>query len=307
MYKNNPSLRAELLRARENARIQGGDKLAYWNSLHLNRGTPEVAGRDRIVDISTWKEYVVTQEPPLTKGPLCIGIDLGSSTSMTAAALYWPEVGLLHTIGAFPSIAPLDVRGAKDGVGTRYERMHRLHDTVVYPGRVTPVAPFIMQLQRIASGHQVIRVIADRFRRAECEQALAEAVVGVVLCEKGTKDNPRLAEKEADEVEPGMWPVLYRPVGAGPDGAMDVRAFQGEVYEAHLRMAPNLMMDSAVAESVVEYVNGNPRLEKARQKSRIDALQAAVLAVGESRRWRKPDLKEGLEPFDVGRFAWGAA
>ena len=35
-------------------------------------------------------------------------------------------------------------------------------------------------------------------------------------------------------------------------------------------------------------MNGNPRLDKRRTRGRIDALQAAVLAVGLGRWWRLP-------------------
>ena len=52
-------------------------------------------------------------------------------------------------------------------------------------------------------------------------------------------------------------------------------------------------MESAIAETVIgRDTNGNPRLDKARSKGRIDALQAAVLAVGLGRRWRLPSPEE---------------
>ena len=136
MLDHNPSLRAEIMRLRTKARLRGGDSMAQWNSLRLNRGTPEVAGRSRIVSLSAWAACV-TEEPPLAEGPVCIGVDLGGSSSMTAAAMYWPETGLLRCVGAFPSDPPLDERGATDGVGERYVKMHRRGEIAVYPGRVT--------------------------------------------------------------------------------------------------------------------------------------------------------------------------
>ena len=46
--------------------------------------------------------------------------------------------------------------------------------------------------------------------------------------------------------------------------------------------------------------NGNPRLGKSRTRGRIDALQAAVLAVGLGRRWRlrSPDRTIVRSPHD---------
>lgn len=292
MFDHNPSLRAEILRHRDKARLRGGDSMAQWNSLRLNRGTPEVAGRSRIVSLSAWAACV-TEEPPLAEGPVCIGVDLGGSSSMTAAALYWPQTGLLRCVGAFPSDPPLDERGSNDGVGERYVRMHRRGEIAVFPGKVTPVAAFLMQLFRMLESQRVIKLVADRYRKAEGEQAFAEA--GIHLVEVEHERNAELAAHEG-------WPVFWRPVGAGPDGAMDVRAFQAEALESHLGMAPTLMMESAVAESLIVFINGNPKLEKSRHTSRIDALQAAVLAVGAGRRWRKPQQDERLAPFDVGSF-----
>ena len=289
MLDHNESLRSEIMRHRDKARLRGGDSMAQWNSLRLNRGTPEVAGRSRIVSLSAWSACV-TEEPPLAEGPVCIGVDLGGSSSMTAAAMYWPETGLLRCVGAFPSDPPLGERGADDGVGERYVKMHRRGEIAVFPGRVTPVAAFLMQIFRLLDGQRVIKIVADRYRKAEAEQAFAEAGIHLVEVEH---------ERDAETVADEGWPVFWRPVGAGPDGAMDVRGFQGEVLESHLGMAPCLMMESAVAESVIGYKDGNPRLEKARQTSRIDALQAAVLAVGAGRRWRKPQQDERLQPFRV--------
>lgn len=288
MFDHNPSLRAEILRHREKARKRGGDAMAQWNSLRLNRGTPEVAGRSRIVSLSAWAACV-TQEPPLAEGPVCVAVDMGGSSSMTAAAMYWPQTGLLRCVGAFPSDPPLDERGATDGVGERYVRMHRRGEITVYPGKVTPVENFLAQLFAHLGGHRVIKLIINRYRHAEAEQAFAEAAIHLVEVEH---------ERDAEDAASEGWPVFWRPVGTSQEAAQDIRAFQSEILEGHLRTAPNLMLESAVAESVIVYLGGNPKIEQARGTSRIDALQAAVLAVGAGRRWRKP-LPEDA-PFDLG-------
>ena len=52
-----------------------------------------------------------------------------------------------------------------------------------------------------------------------------------------------------------------------------------------LRPGENLLISSAIADSIIRYDgNGNPALDKARRKGRIDALSAAVLAVGAGER-----------------------
>lgn len=248
------SLRVELLRARDNARLHGGEELAQWLSLRLNLGVTGTTSRDPIVAPDDWLACVAAVPPP-PQGPVAVGMDLGGSTSMTALVAYWPETGRLEARGAFPAVPPLRERAARDGAGRLYELMVRRGEIELYPGRVTPVGPFLRAQARRLQGHEVALAVADRYRQAEAEQALAAAGVA--------------------------WPVEWRAVGSGQHGSADLRAFQAAVYDSHLASAPSLLMESAIAESQVEYDRrGNVSLGRARQRGRIDALQAAVLAVG---------------------------
>ena len=82
-------------------------------------------------------------------------------------------------------------------------------------------------------------------------------------------------------------------------GSADIRAFQSEVLDAHLQLAPSLLMSSAISESKVgRDTNGNERLDKRRSNGRIDAVQAGVLAVAAGRRWRLPSGEEELTESD---------
>ena len=107
---------------------------------------------------------------------------------------------------------------------------------------------------------------ADRYRKAEVTEALAQSKV--------------------------RWPTTtasWRGTGAGQraDGSADVRAFQRAVLEGKVRMAPSRLMTMAVAESELRFdVAGNPALSKARARSRIDVLSAAVIAIGLASLWR---------------------
>ena len=133
--------------------------------------------------------------------------------------------------------------------------MQRRGEIRTYPGKVLAVGRFLSDKARKIEGHEVIGTVADPYRHAEAEQAIAEA---------GTE-----------------WNVEWRRVGAGKDGSADIRAFQAEVLEARLRAGPSILMDSAIYEAeITRDPNGNPRLDKTRRRGRIDALQAAVLAVG---------------------------
>ena len=131
-----------------------------------------------------------------------------------------------------------------------------------YPGRVTPAAEFLAHVAEALEGQRVISMGADRVRRAEVEQVLADASL--------------------------RWPAVWRGTGASAvaDGSHDIRAFQRLVLGGKLRMAESMLMASAIRESELRYDGaGNPALDKARRKARIDVLQAAVIAAGLSEIW----------------------
>ena len=122
-------------------RAGGGNALATYRALRLNKGTSEVADREVIVTVDNWQACVWVPPPP-REGPVAVGFDLGGAASMTAFAAYWPETGRLETRGAFPANPGLDARGRTDGVGDRYMRMAGRGEIRTYPGRVTPVGRF---------------------------------------------------------------------------------------------------------------------------------------------------------------------
>ena len=174
---------------------------------------------------------------------------------MCAAAAYWPDTGRLDTWGAFGDTPDLKARGEADGVGERYQRMADRGELKTWPGRVTPVADFLAWVADELDGEHVELSAADRYRQSEAEDALDGAEVD--------------------------WPVEWRAMGSGKDGSEDIRSFQRVVEGGELRPGESLLLTSAISESLLRYDgNGNPSLNKGRQRGRIDALSAAVLAVG---------------------------
>lgn len=265
-YKHLVPLQRELARAKQNAR-KGGGQLVRWRALRLNRGTPEAGRTEFVVQVADWKACEVAQLPA-REGPLCVGLDAGGSTSMTAIAFYWPQTGRLEASAAFPAVPDLIKRGESDGVGEDYLRMQERGELKIYPGRVTPVGQFIEDHAALVSGSEVLGIVTDRYKKSDVEQALAEAGVA--------------------------WDIEWRGVGAGRDGSADVRAFQKEVLEAEIRVSESLLIRAAIRNGRVSRdPNGNPRIEKGRERGRIDALQAMVHAVGAGRRWRYPAPGDG--------------
>ena len=216
---------------------------------------PQEPSRELILSVSDWQACITGLLPP-REGICCLGMDIGGSSSMTAAVAYWPTSGRLEVWGAFPAVPDLRARGDADGVGGLYQRMKERHELSVYPGRVTDVVAFIDDCASRLAGEQVICAL-DRYRKAEALTAFERAGV--------------------------IWQLRWRGQGHShtADGSADVRAFQKLCLSGKVQSERSLMLESAIAaSSIVRDPSGNPKLDKGRQKGRIDALQAGVLALG---------------------------
>ena len=193
-------------------------------------------------------------ELPPRVGGAFLGFDLGGSTSMTCAVSTWTS-GRVEVWAALPAVPSLRDRGRADGVGDLYQRMADRGELKTYAGRVTDVSMFLRDVA--AEVGPVRRAGADRFRVAEGRQALEDARVS--------------------------WPMSWRGTGAASraDGSHDVRAFQRAVISGRLRCVESVLMASAIKEATVRQDEaGNPALFKSRSRGRIDAVQAAVIALG---------------------------
>ena len=214
---------------------------------------PGQPSQQPLVEVAHWLACE-SEELPDRAGWVVLGIDCGGSSSMTAACALW-ESGRLEAWGAFPDTPGLIERGRADGVGGRYAGMVERGELLTYPGRTTPVADFLATVAADL-GQRPKSVAADYYRINEIKDWLGTAGLG-------------------------NWPMDWRRMGTGPNGAEDVRAFQRLVLDRQVATRPSLMFRAALADSVVRYdANGNQALDKKRQRGRIDVLSAAVLAAG---------------------------
>ena len=232
---------------------------AAFRAFDLNQ--PQSATREMVCSLDSYLRCAA--EPRHSRSGAChVGIDLGGSSSMCAAGVYWPDTRRLECFGGFGDDPGLVERGEIDGVGRRYVSMSDRGELKTFPGRVTPVSEFLKWVFGMIEGHEIERVLSDRYRESEARDALDAARLGHV-------------------------PQEYRAQGSGRDGSEDVRKFQGAIEGGELRPGESLLLESAISESRIRYdPNGNPSLDKARSKGRIDALSASILAVGAGERSR---------------------
>ena len=221
---------------------------------------PGESGRDKLCSVADWKACQVEVLPP-REGPCFVGIDVGGSVSMSAVVAYWPKTGRIEAWAALPKIPGLAEKGQADAVGNRYLKMFERDELLIFGDRVTDTEALFRHVMERLEGVQIDAAAADRYKQAETLQHL-----------------------EAADFPAGI--MEWRPVGRGPDGSADVRSFQALVRKRALRVAVSLAWRSAISESDISHdANGNPGLDKSRRRSRIDILQAGIIATGLAARY----------------------
>ena len=233
---------------------------ASFRAFDLNQ--PQSPLREMIFAPADLKACFV-DDLPERQGAAVVGLDMGEATSASAAFVIWPQTGRCESFMGFGDNPDIIERGKRDGA--RYDLMALRGELTTYPGRVTPVSAFLADVAGELDGCRVHRLAADGYKDSEVKDFVDRAGL--------------------------RWPVEFRRVGAGKDGGRDVRAMQRLVLGGRLRMHESLSLASAVMNSAVHRdQNGNPGLDRAKSRSRIDVLSAAVIAAGlaEPRMDRKP-------------------
>ncbi|WP_319826072.1 terminase TerL endonuclease subunit [Thalassovita sp.] len=249
---------------------RGGSTLTSFRLYNRNE---RVSGetRDLLLTVDEWLACEASELPP-RQGQVVIGIDLGGSASMTAAAFYWPESGRLECLGTFPSKPSLLDRGQSDGVSGRYVEMQDRGELSTLGDQTVPVAPWLGEVMAHVAGEPVAALTMDRYKQAELGEAIDKAGIRA--------------------------PLVWRGQGFR-DGGEDCERFRRAAYDGKVKTAPSLLLRSAFADAVtLRDPANNLKLAKARSTGRIDAAAATVLAVAEGARIMGRPVGRG------GRMAW---
>ncbi|OWJ72519.1 terminase [Haematobacter massiliensis] len=245
---------------------RGGSALSSFRNLNRNE---RVSSEDRsvLVTVDEWLSAEVAPDAlPDRRGSCILGVDLGGSRSMSAAAFYWPETGRLEALGSFPAFPSLADRGASDGVSGRYQEMQERGELSVMGENTVPPGPWLKQIVAHLDGEPPACIVGDRFRHAEFVEALQAAGLGHV-------------------------PFIWRGFG-WKDGSEDIERFRRALFDGEISVAPSLLLRFAFADAITLVdPAGNHKLAKARSLGRIDAAAATVLAVAEGARRKAAPLK----------------
>ena len=178
--------------------------LAAFRALRLNLGTADTA-QSLLLEVDAWKR--AERSDAMADGKYALGLDLGSTSAMSAAAAFWPETGRLECVAAFPSEQPLSERGLADGVGNRYVRMYERDELILSGTHTSSVTGLLAEV--LARWGRPGVIACDRWRQGELLEALKLA------------DFP-------------LTSVSWRGMGF-QDGGEDVRSFQRAVAEGDVK------------------------------------------------------------------------
>ncbi len=230
--------------------------LPSFEALRLNKGTSDVS-ESVLLDAGVW-ESIEAPEPE-RRGAYVLGVDLGTTSAMSAAAAYFIETGALDCFAVFPERPDLSERGRLDGVGGLYHDMARRGELYRAGAFVSDVT--YLMAEALRRWGRPVCIVSDRWREGELRQALTDArfpLADLSLRGQGFKD-----------------------------GAEDVRGFRKACLAGHVRPVRSLLLRSAMSEArTVSDPAGNEKLSKnteggRRHHARDDAAAASILAVAE--------------------------
>lgn len=248
---------------------RGGSALSSFRNLNRNERV-STEDRSTLITVDEWLAAEVSPDDlPPRDGPVVLGVDLGGSRSMSAAAFYWPETGRLEALGTFPGNPGLADRGASDGVSDRYEQMRERGELSTMGEATVPPGPWLAEIARRLEGQAPSCIVGDRFRHAEFVEAMDKAGLSRV-------------------------PFILRGFG-WKDGSEDIERFRRALFDGEVKVAPSLLLRFAFADAITLIdPAGNAKLAKARSLGRIDAAAAAVLAVAQGARMQAAPARKAV-------------
>ena len=265
--KANPSLRyfPDLARAiKGEVRTARMDESAAqsFKALRLNQGVSDSAVT-MLLEAATWLQLEGNAE---RSGPMCWGIDLGTTAALSAVACYWPASGRLEALALVAEVPSLEERGRADSVAGLYLRLAERGELIT--GGHRHADPVVLVREALRRWGRPVAIAADRWRADELKDALDMAgFPATSLSQRGQ----------------GWF-----------HGSQDVRAFRLAALSGRLIPVKSLLLRAAMSEArTVSDQASNAKLAKnsqggRRMNSRDDAAAAAILAVAAGMRgWRE--------------------
>ena len=250
MARDNPALRRQLLRERDEARDNQTMRPAF-EAFRLNR-TVGGLGSEVLVTLPDWRRVEARPVPPREGRPV-VGLDLGASRAWSAAWCLWPN-GRSEAYAVLPGVPSLAVREKQDSQPRGlYGRLVESGALVIDEGvRISRVSTLIDHLLSVGLEPDII--CCDLFQLPALRDAVA-----------------------------GRWPIIPRRARYS-EATSDIAAFRKLVADGPLSIAApsrKLALLGLGEAAIKGDDQGSCRLVKRRGRaSRDDVAQSGVMAAG---------------------------
>jgi phage terminase large subunit-like protein len=229
---------------------------ARFENLRLNR---RIDATTQFISDADWMECAAPLTDGLAAKPCYAGLDLSTTTDMSALVLYWPHDGAVLPFFWLPADGLLD-RDRKEGGHYRTWRDAGLLETT--PGKAINFKAIIRRLAEIDTEYDMKAVAYDRAFiktfQAQCE-------------EEGIK---------LPLVEYGQGYVSMSPA---------VQILEAAVLDKRLRHGGHPILRWQVGNAAIEMdPAGNRKVSKKRAIGHVDGLIALLMAVGQASRTPPP-------------------
>ena len=234
-----PALEARIRKEADEAR-RDASKLAEFQALRLEPWHSRHACKAPCSTRDTWARIEAPENE--RRGRWALGLDLGTSAAMSAAAAYWPDTKALECVACFPELPDLRERGLSDGVGGLYRRMAERGELIIAGRRVSDIRSLLHEVRERWGFPDLI--VCDRWREAELRDSLEKAGFPLTALEvrgQGFKDggeDVRLFREAclADAVRPARSLLDDGRHERGPRG--HGRGWECQALEIHARRPP---------------------------------------------------------------------
>ncbi|MCR4267089.1 terminase large subunit [Nitratireductor sp. ZSWI3] len=244
--------------------------------LYLNQ---PVDPASRFLNGPDWRACAGDVTPYMLAGHRCfLGLDLSSTTDLTALAAWFPETGDLLTWFWTPA-ETLEEAERRDHVPYQLWARQGLLETT--PGRAIDKSFVVHRIAKLVADFKVEGCAYDRWGIHEVRRLIADAGIKIEMIE---------------------WGQGFK------DAAPALSAIETAVLQKKLRHAGHPVMDMCVANAVaITDPAGNRKLVKDRANGRIDGLVAASMALGLASRTtpKKPSVYQtrGVFGLDLAQSA----
>jgi len=225
-------------------------RLAKMRNLYLNQRVDATAS---LVSGADWMACAGKVDPEELLGKRCFGgLDLSATRDVTALMLYFPDSGAVLTYAWVPGDTLADREAAERGIPYTFWRDQGVIEAPA--GRIVDKMAVAIRAAEIAERYDLVAIAFDRWKIEEFTSA---------------------CEKEGIELPLHKWGQGYADMSPALD------AFEDLVISGKLRHGGNPILPAHVAAAAVDTdPAGNRKLNKRKARSRIDCLQALVMACG---------------------------